>query len=132
MDTLCETSHCPIGVGNMSRLIIVSNRVPDLNGSQQSGGLAVAVLDALQEKGGLWFGWNGEIVSDADPVEVGVAEHGNITLATVPLRQQDYQDYYLGFANSALWPVFHNRLDLARFNTAHGDGYRRGYKEIPP
>ncbi len=109
----------------MSRLIIVSNRVPDLNGSQQSGGLAVAVLDALQEKGGLWFGWNGEIVSDADPVEVGVAEHGNITLATVPLRQQDYQDYYLGFANSALWPVFHNRLDLARFNTAHGDGYRR-------
>jgi trehalose 6-phosphate synthase len=87
--------------------------------------LAVAVLDALREEGGLWFGWNGEVVNDTDPADVSVTEHGNISIATVPLRRRDYEDYYLGFANSALWPVFHNRLDLARFNAGQGEGYRR-------
>jgi trehalose 6-phosphate synthase len=109
----------------MSRLIIVSNRVPDLNGSQQSGGLAVAVLDAFRENGGVWFGWNGTIVTDSHPTDVSVSEHGNITIATIPLRDRDYQDHYLGFSNSALWPVFHNRLDLARFSATQVEGYRR-------
>lgn len=109
----------------MPRLVIVSNRVPDLNGSQPSGGLAVAVLDALRDNGGLWFGWNGLIARDAKPVDVAVNEHGTITLATVPLSEKDYEEYYLGFSNSAIWPVFHNRLDLAKFDPAQAEGYRR-------
>jgi trehalose 6-phosphate synthase len=36
-----------------------------------------------------------------------------------------YRDYYLGFANSVLWPVFHNRLDLASFDNGYYDAYRR-------
>jgi trehalose 6-phosphate synthase len=114
----------------MSRLIIVSNRVPDPSGSQLSGGLAVAVLDALQEKGGLWFGWSGAIARDSDPMNVSVKEHGNLTVATVPLSEQDYQTHYLGFCNSVLWPVFHNRLDLARFSPPQVDGYRRVNEEF--
>lgn len=109
----------------MSRLIIVSNRVPDPSGPDRSGGLAVALLEALQQNGGLWFGWNGLIAQDSDRVEVSVAEHGNITLATVPLREQDYHDYYSGFSNSTLWPVFHNRLDIAKFSASQVEGYRR-------
>src|SRR5262249_60930199 len=42
-----------------------------------------------------------------------VAREGR--LATVPLSGADHQGYYLGYANSVLWPVFHNRLDLAQF-----------------
>ena len=42
----------------MSRIIMVSNRTADPNRTEQSGGLVVAVLDALHEKGGIWFGWN--------------------------------------------------------------------------
>jgi trehalose 6-phosphate synthase len=111
----------------MGRLVIVSNRVPDpADGAQQSGGLVVAVGDALRESGGLWFGWNGVTTKDSeDDVDVRLSERDNITFATVALGEQDYQDHYLGFSNSALWPVFHNRLDLARFNASQVEGYRR-------
>lgn len=109
----------------MPRLVIVSNRVPDLSGSHQSGGLAVAVLDALRDNGGLWFGWNGLIAGDVKPIDVAINEQGAITIATVPLSEKDYEEYYLGFSNSAIWPVFHNRLDLAKFNAAQVEGYRR-------
>ena len=110
----------------MPRLVIVSNRVPDLDGLQLSGGgLAVAVLDALRDNGGLWFGWNGLIARDGDPLDVVVNEHDAITIATVPLSKKDYEDYYLGFSNSVIWPVFHNRLDLAKFSATQVEGYRR-------
>src|SRR6188472_2957615 len=110
----------------MPRLVIVSNRVPDLDGLQLSGGgLAVAVLDALRDNGGLWFGWNGLIAGDGDSLDVAVNEHDTITIATVPLSKKDYEDYYLGFSNSVIWPVFHNRLDLAKFSATQVEGYRR-------
>ena len=114
----------------MSRLIIVSNRVSDPTGPDRSGGLAVALIDALQENGGLWFGWNGLVARDSAPGDVCVSDLGNITFATIPLSEQDYQEYYLGFSNSALWPVFHNRLDLARFDASQVDGYRRVNQEF--
>ena len=45
----------------MSRLVVVSNRVaPIQEGEATAGGLAAGVLDALKQKGGLWFGWSGE------------------------------------------------------------------------
>ena len=41
----------------MSRLVVVSNRVaPIQEGEATAGGLAAGVLDALKQKGGLWFG----------------------------------------------------------------------------
>ena len=45
----------------MSRLVVVSNRVGPLKDTGRAGGLAVALVDALTETGGLWFGWSGEI-----------------------------------------------------------------------
>ncbi len=44
-----------------SRLVVVSNRVGDLSNGSQSGGLAVAVGEALKANGGLWFGWSGRV-----------------------------------------------------------------------
>lgn len=46
----------------MSRVIVVSNRVPEANGKPAAGGLAVALQSALRESGGLWFGWSGRTV----------------------------------------------------------------------
>jgi len=43
----------------VSRLVIVSNRVVDLDNQLQSGALAVALGDALRSIGGIWFGWDG-------------------------------------------------------------------------
>ena len=48
----------------MSRLIAASNRVADLSGPAKSGGLAVAMGDALRDLNGIWFGWSGEIVPE--------------------------------------------------------------------
>jgi trehalose 6-phosphate synthase len=42
----------------MSRIVIVSNRLADPR-KTAAGGLAVAIGDALQDSGGLWFGWSG-------------------------------------------------------------------------
>jgi len=110
----------------MGRLVVVSNRVPDFSEEpQQSGGLAVAVLDALRENGGLWFGWNGAVTEGSDDVDVSIGERDNIAFATVALGEQDYENYYLGFSNSILWPVFHNRLDLARFSALQVERYHR-------
>ena len=71
----------------MSRLIVVSNRVADLDKAVQSGGLAVALEDALQsETGGLWFGWDGTIVED-DEASLGIKlqQYNGIRTATIPL-----------------------------------------------
>ncbi|MFS8665628.1 MAG: transcription-repair coupling factor, partial [Limnochordales bacterium] len=43
----------------------------------------------------------------------------------IPLTEQDYAEYYLGFSNSVLWPLFHYRLDLVEYKTAFLEGYRR-------
>lgn len=109
----------------MSRLVVVSNRVAYLEKKNQSGGLAVALGDALRQTGGIWFGWDGTVVGEEAPRETKVAQQGKVTIATVPLTQRDYDEYYVGFANQVLWPVCHYRLDLVSFETAYFDGYRR-------
>ena len=40
------------------------------------------------------------------------------------LTQAEYEGYYLGYANRALWPVFHYRIDLARFDERFVDVVR--------
>ena len=110
----------------MSRLVVVSNRVADPR-KAAAGGLAVALADALQSSGGLWFGWSGQIIDSegANGPQPHLAKAGDVTLATVDLTRADYEAYYLGYANSVLWPVFHNRLDLALMERGDLDGYRR-------
>ena len=109
----------------MSRLVVVSNRVAYLEKENKSGGLAVALGDALRETGGVWFGWDGTVVDDGCSAPRHSREQGSVTIATVPLTEKDYQEYYVGFANQVLWPVCHYRLDLVEFETAYFDGYRR-------
>ena len=111
----------------MSRLVIVSNRVADLRKPTQSGGLAVGLADALRERGGVWFGWNGEIMEadDASSPEPQVDSVGNVDLVAMPLSHQDYSDFYLGYSNSVLWPLFHYRMDLVDDRPAFVVGYRR-------
>ncbi|MGA3251288.1 MAG: trehalose-6-phosphate synthase, partial [Paraburkholderia sp.] len=108
----------------MSRLIVVSNRVaPTQEGRPAAGGLAIGVLDALKETGGVWFGWSGETV--AEPAAPVIEKQGNVTYATVGLTKRDYDQYYRGFSNATLWPTFHYRNDLSRFDRQEYAGYLR-------
>jgi len=110
----------------MSRLVVVSNRVADPRKSA-AGGLAVALGDALNDTGGLWFGWSGRIIEpgQSEGSAPQLQRAGRVTLATVDLSREDHDSYYLGYSNGVLWPVFHYRLDLADFDAGYIAGYRR-------
>ena len=115
--------HAPI---SGPRLVVVSNRVADPR-QPAAGGLAVALGDALRKSGGLWFGWSGTVVEQDGPSchEPLLERAGSTQLATIDLSREDHEQYYLGFSNRVLWPVFHYRLDLAVFESAFTQGYRR-------
>lgn len=109
-----------------SRLVVVSNRVqpPVGDGRANQGGLAVALLAALREKGGVWFGWSGE-TTDTFTGELKIVEAGPVSSATIDLEPQDVEEYYNGFANRTLWPLFHDRIDLTEFERDYEGGYVR-------
>ena len=50
---------------------------------------------------------------------------GPITLFTIDLSRQDYDEFYRGFANGTLWPVLHYQVGLGRFEWTEFEGYRR-------
>jgi trehalose 6-phosphate synthase len=113
----------------MSRLVVVSNRLADPR-KVAAGGLAVALAEVLKNTGGLWFGWSGKILEEADGGKPGegalhTTQAGPVTLATVDLCREDHDAYYLGYSNGVLWPVFHYRLDLADFDAGYIAGYLR-------
>ncbi|OQW48382.1 MAG: trehalose-6-phosphate synthase [Proteobacteria bacterium SG_bin6] len=110
----------------MSRLIVISNRVsvPRDGQSGAQGGLAVAVGAALSEVGGIWFGWSGE-VTDNFTGQVTLTRGQGYTTATVDLEEQDVDEYYNGYANRTLWPLFHYRIDLAEYERDFAGGYQR-------
>ncbi|MCB1487302.1 MAG: alpha,alpha-trehalose-phosphate synthase (UDP-forming) [Bauldia sp.] len=111
----------------MSRLIVVSNRVPPpADKGASAGGLAVALQAALRDRGGLWLGWSGETAeSDSESDQIRTRVEGNITFSLVDLTKRDQEEYYSGFANRALWPLLHYRLDLADFDRRDTTGYFR-------
>lgn len=110
----------------MSRLIVISNRVSAPTNSQSGaqGGLAVALSAALREMGGIWFGWSGE-VTDEFTGHISFQRAEGVTSATVDLEAQDVEEYYNGYANRTLWPLFHYRIDLAEYERGFAGGYQR-------
>ena len=119
----------------MSRLVVISNRVavPKQGESGNQGGLAVALQSALRQHGGLWFGWSGETTEQFTGT-IHDAEGAGITTATIDLEEQDIEEYYNGFANRTLWPLFHYRIDLTEFERDFEGGreqYRRALELQP-
>jgi trehalose 6-phosphate synthase len=110
----------------MSRLIVVSNRVnvPERPGEAPAGGLAVALSAALREHNGFWFGWSGETTAEFSS-KIQMRHVNEVTVVTVDLEEADYLEYYNGFANATLWPLFHYRIDLTAYDRSFSEGYER-------
>ena len=112
----------------MTRIVVASNRVAiardPTKTTAKAGGLAVALEVALRAAGGLWFGWSGE-VSKGKRRGPKVVESGGVTYATLDLTAADRNEYYNGFANRTLWPLFHYRTDLTTYDRAFWRGYLR-------
>ena len=108
----------------MSRLIVISNRVSRPSKTGNQGGLAVALSQALRESRGSWVGWSGE-TTDNFTGHIGFAEDEGVKTATIDLEEQDVDEYYNGYANKTLWPLFHFRIDLAEYARDFEGGYNR-------
>ncbi len=105
------------------RLVAVSNRVGPVRGAAAAGGLAVGLVEALHEHGGLWFGWSGH-TGAAGKSRLRTEKSDGITLATLDLAQRDYEGFYNGFSNNCLWPLLHFRIDLMRYERGQFETYR--------
>jgi trehalose 6-phosphate synthase len=111
----------------MSRLIVVSNRVsvPQAMGAAGAqGGLAVALSAALREHRGMWFGWSGK-ETETFTGHLDLQRNQDVTTATIDLEPQDIEEYYNGYANRTLWPLFHYRIDLTEYDRSFDEGYER-------
>jgi trehalose 6-phosphate synthase len=99
----------------LARLVIASNRlILPSAADARAGGLAVAMREALRERGGIWFGWSGE--TEEHPAETPrITTRGRVTYAAVDLTPEEHRLYYLGHANGTLWPLFHFRLGLMEY-----------------
>ena len=105
----------------MSGFILVSH-----NHSQRST-LSAIYEGLLSRHGGLWISWDGEttvLPSDA-PRPLSIQQKGPYETLTFPLSSAEVKEGYHHYVQG-LWPVFHQRPDLARFSA---DGYRE-YKKI--
>src|SRR5918999_2616713 len=84
------------------RLVVVSKRTPTLSGSgskeekvpKAAGGLVSALYPALQEKGGLWFGWSGQAVPRQKHSPPRILRRGSIEFVTVDLSEEEVNDFY--------------------------------------
>lgn len=110
----------------MPRVALVSNRVMDPAKAAQAGGVAVVLADILRVRDGFWFGWSGKLDEPSARTPRPTRGSGSGGMATLNLSEREYAEYYLGYSNSVIWPVFHNRLDLAEFDA----GFYQRYVEV--
>ncbi len=83
----------------------------------------MGLLAALGHTGGVWFGWSGDAV--AEPAEEPqVTTDGNIRFATIDLTPAQVEEYYNGYCNGSLWPLFHYNPELFRHEQRDYDAYQ--------
>ena len=66
----------------------------------------MGLLAALRHTGGVWFGWSGE-TSETPGAEPEILTRGNTRYVTIDLPRSEFDDYYNGYCNGTLWPLFH-------------------------
>lgn len=121
----------------MPKLIIVSNRLPvtitrsdaELEYTPSVGGLATGLASFYRDYDSVWIGWCGMPADQFDDKEKAdirerlLAEHRCIP---VPISELDLGDYYEGFSNQTIWPLFHY---FAQY-TSYEEDYWRSYVRV--
>ena len=103
-----------------NRLPIDMVRMPDGTTAwkRSPGGLVTALEPLLRHHRGAWIGWPGMPDSDEEPIE---AEE--LQLHPVRLSVEDIAEYYEGFSNSTLWPLYHDVIVKPTYNRQWWDRY---------
>lgn len=110
-------------------LVVVANRLPvdltvDEDGGtswkRSPGGLVSALEPVMQAADGAWVGWAGSADVEAEPFD-GDGMH----LVPVTLTADEVRDYYEGFSNDTLWPLYHDVISPPEFHRHWWDVYRK-------
>jgi trehalose 6-phosphate synthase len=109
----------------MNRIVVVSNRVQiPTDGAAKAGGLAVALDGLMTQRGGLWFGWSGDISDDVRRT-VKTKTVGPMQFATIDLTREEHDRYYNEFSNATLWPLLHSMPEHMTFDRRSAQVYRQ-------
>jgi trehalose 6-phosphate synthase len=122
--------------GSRSRLIVVSNRLPfafrrapegGWIAEPGSGGLISALMPVLRDRGGTWIGWPGAPggVREFSSALSAAGSDAGYRLVAVPLDEDEVREFYLGFANEVIWPLFHDLPTFCNFDPAYWRTYQR-------
>jgi trehalose 6-phosphate synthase len=108
-----------------SDLVVVANRLPlgiDEDGGWQRspGGLVTALEPTLRARKGAWVGWPGRPDVEAEPFD-----DDGLAIRPVPISADEVAEYYEGFANATLWPLYHDVVATPRFERSWWEAYRR-------
>jgi trehalose 6-phosphate synthase/phosphatase len=114
----------------MSKTIIISNRLPvkiakGENGFElavSEGGLATGLGSIYKDGDNIWIGWAGLEVEDKDEDEI-TNRLAKENLSPVFLTDKEIQNYYEGFSNETLWPIFHYMSTYAQYEKDYWDDY---------
>jgi alpha,alpha-trehalose-phosphate synthase [UDP-forming] len=124
------------------RLIVVSNRLPvrlDQDDREQwraslaSGGLVTALSPVLKRRGGVWVGWPGTTSGEADALQAALdaaCEEWPYGLVPVCLDDLEVRNFYRGFANEIVWPLFHDCFNLCNFDPRYWDAYKTANRKF--
>src|SRR5881409_123529 len=118
----------------MNRLIVVSNRLPfalDSTGEDlwtvtpATGGLVSAIEPVLRERGGTWIGWPG--IAGKIPQEPLTKATRNAGYQVVPvaLSEAERDEFYYGYSNEVIWPLFHDLQNFCNFEPAFWQAYKQ-------
>ncbi len=118
-------------------MLIVSNRLPvkiiqkdGLSTYQPSeGGLATGLGSIYKEEGNLWIGWPGALVADKDKEKV-IQDLDNDNLYPIFLTEKEILDYYEGFSNETLWPLFHYFPTYSIYNPEQFEVYKQANQKF--
>ena len=114
--------------------LVIANRLPvdrkvDDDGSvswkSSPGGLVTALEPVMQRKGGAWIGWHG-----APDEVVKPFHHDGYDIHPVPLSAQEVEDYYEGFSNATLWPLYHDCIVEPVFHREWWDAFQKVNKRF--
>ena len=119
----------------MNRLIIVSNRLPfalDSAGEDlwtvtpAVGGLVSAIEPVLRGRGGTWIGWPGIAGKiPQGPLSEATRDTG-YNIVPVALSETERDEFYYGYSNEVIWPLFHDLQNFCNFEP----GYWQAYKQV--
>ena len=119
----------------MNRLIVVSNRLPfalDSIGADlwtvtpATGGLVSAIEPVLRERGGTWIGWPGTLGEIPQEPLVKATRDAGYKIVPVALSETERNEFYYGYSNQVIWPLFHDQQNFCNFEPA----YWQAYKEV--